>query len=156
MGATLVNGLMMGLEKPTTKDGMYVLNYNDYSDGSKVGVPSKLEVDIVIGADGANSRVAKEIDAGEYDYAIAFQERIAIDEDKMKKYEDLAEMYVGDDVSPDFYGWVFPKYGHVAVGTGTVVDKSGIKKYQDATRVRCEPKIAGGKLLKVEAHPIPE
>jgi geranylgeranyl reductase len=36
----------------------------------------------------------------------------------MKYYEDLAEMYVGDDVSPDFYGWVFPKYDHVAVGTG--------------------------------------
>lgn len=33
---------------------------------------------MVIGADGANSRVAKEIDAGEYDYAIAFQERIRI------------------------------------------------------------------------------
>lgn len=32
-----------------------------------------MEVDIIIGADGANSRVAKEIDAGEYDYAIAFQ-----------------------------------------------------------------------------------
>ena len=29
-------------------------------------------------------------------------------------------MYVGDDVSPDFYGWVFPKCDHVAVGTGTV------------------------------------
>lgn len=27
----------------------------------------------MIGADGANSRVAKEIDAGDYDYAIAFQ-----------------------------------------------------------------------------------
>jgi flavin-dependent dehydrogenase len=37
-----------------------------------------LQVDMVIGADGANSRVAKEIDAGEYDYAIAFQERIRI------------------------------------------------------------------------------
>jgi hypothetical protein len=36
----------------------------------------------------------------------------------MKYYENLAEMYVGDDVSPDFYGWVFPKYDHVAVGTG--------------------------------------
>jgi flavin-dependent dehydrogenase len=33
---------------------------------------------MVIGADGANSCVAKEIDAGEYDYAIAFQERIRI------------------------------------------------------------------------------
>jgi len=28
---------------------------------------------MVIGADGANSRVAKDIGAGEYDYAIAFQ-----------------------------------------------------------------------------------
>jgi 2-polyprenyl-6-methoxyphenol hydroxylase-like FAD-dependent oxidoreductase len=40
-----------------------------------VGTPATLEVDCVIGADGANSRVAKEIDAGEYDYAIAFQVR---------------------------------------------------------------------------------
>ena len=36
------------------------------------------EFDYVIGADGANSRVAKAIDAGEYNYAIAFQERIKV------------------------------------------------------------------------------
>ena len=52
---------------------------------------------------------AQAINAGEYNFAIAFQERIKIDEEKMAFYEDLAEMYVGDDVSPDFYGWVFPK-----------------------------------------------
>lgn len=40
-----------------------------------MGKPAKLEVDLVIGADGANSRVAKDMDAGEYDYAIAFQVR---------------------------------------------------------------------------------
>ena len=34
----------------------------------------------------------------------------------MTYYEDLAEMYVSTDVSPDFYAWVFPKYDHVAVG----------------------------------------
>ena len=62
--------------------------------GNKVGKPSSLEVDVVIGADGANSRVAKEIDAGEFDYAIAFQERIRIPEDKMEYYKDLAEMWV--------------------------------------------------------------
>lgn len=39
-------------------------------------------------------------------------------------------MYVGDDVSPDFYGWVFPKYDHVGVGTGTVVNRPAIKDYQ--------------------------
>ncbi len=58
------------------------------------------------------------------------QERIRIPDDKMEYYKDLAEMYVGDDVSPDFYGWVFPKYDHVAVGTGTVVNKTAIKQYQ--------------------------
>ena len=39
----------------------------------QVGKPDSIEVDAVIGADGANSRVAKEIGAGDYDYAIAFQ-----------------------------------------------------------------------------------
>lgn len=58
-------------------------------------------------------------------------------DEKMHYYEDLAEMYVGDDVSPDFYGWVFPKCDHVAVGTGTVINKPSIKKYQTATRYCC-------------------
>lgn len=44
--------------------------------------------------------------------------------------QEMAEMYVGDDVSPDFYGWVFPKYDHVGVGTGTVVNRPAIKEYQ--------------------------
>ena len=109
-----------------------------------------LQVDVVIGADGANSRVAKEIDAGEYDYAIAFQERIRIPDDKMDYYKDLAEMYVGDDVSPDFYGWVFPKYDHVAVGTGTVVNKTAIKQYQQATRDRSKVGLLG--IYPLTAH----
>jgi geranylgeranyl reductase len=122
----------------------------------QVGTPKEMEVDLVIGADGANSRVAREIDAGDYDYAIAFQERIKICDEDMEYYKDLAEMYVGDDVSPDFYGWVFPKYDHVAVGTGTVVNKTAIKQYQQATRDRSEKKTRGGKIIRVEAHPIPE
>ena len=31
-------------------------------------------------------------------------------------------------MSPDFYAWVFPKCDHVAVGTGTVIDKKGIQR----------------------------
>lgn len=55
----------------------------------------------------------------------------------------MAEMYVGDDVSPDFYGWVFPKYDHVGVGTGTVVNRPAIKDYQ----VRKSATPAWSKLL---------
>ncbi|KAJ9532011.1 hypothetical protein QJQ45_003703 [Haematococcus lacustris] len=154
-GAKVINGLMMKMDYDG-RDGPITIQYNSYEGASKVGVPSSLEVDMVIGADGANSRVAKDIGAGEYDYAIAFQERIRINDEQMKYYENLAEMYVGDDVSPDFYGWVFPKYDHVAVGTGTVVNKTAIKQYQQATRDRSKVKTEGGKIIRVEAHPIPE
>ena len=112
---------------------------------------------MVIGADGANSRIAKEIDAGDYNYAIAFQERIRLPDAQMAYYEDLAEMYVGDDVSTDFYAWVFPKYDHVAVGTGTMqVHKADIKKLQAGIRARAAHRLKGGEIIKVEAHPIPE
>lgn len=157
LGATPINGLVTRLDKPTTDDGKYTIHYSDYAmvkDGSS---PSKeLEVDLIIGADGANSKIAKEIDAGDYNYAIAFQERIKIPDEKMAYYEDLAEMYVGADVSPDFYAWVFPKFDHVGVGTGTVIDRPNIKGYQKAIRDRAAVRLEGGKIIKVEAHPIPE
>merc|ERR1719166_183764 len=154
-GATLINGLFMGMTMPQSKTEPYVLNYNNLDKDAK-GEKRTLEVDVVIGGDGANSRVAKAIDAGDYEYAIAFQERMRIPDDRMEYYKERAEMYVGEDVSPDFYAWVFPKCDHVAVGTGTVVDKKGIQKYQKGIRERAAPRIEGGEILRVEAHPIPE
>lgn len=158
-GARIINGLAKKIQPSEDGEGPIKVLYNNYDnvDGKgRMGEPGELEVDVVIGADGANSKVAPAIDAGNYDYAIAFQERIRIPDDKMEYYKDLAEMYVGDDVSPDFYGWVFPKYDHVAVGTGTVINKTAIKDYQQATRDRSKIKTEGGKIIRVEAHPIPE
>ncbi|CAM9633880.1 unnamed protein product [Chrysoparadoxa australica] len=155
-GASAINGLVTNIDVPANDNGRYKISYQNYEGGSKVGVPMDMEVDMIIGADGANSRVAKAMGAGEYNYAIAFQERIRITDQQMDFYKELAEMYVGDDVSPDFYGWVFPKYDHVGVGTGTVVNRPAIKEYQKAIRDRAGAKIAGGKIIKVEAHPIPE
>ncbi len=157
LGATLINGTVHTLELPGNNTDPYTLHYADHSNGSLEGVAKTLKVDMVIGADGANSRVAKAIDAGDYNYAIAFQERIRLPEDKMAYYENLAEMYVGDDVSPDFYAWVFPKYDHVAVGTGTMhKNKLLIKQLQAGIRARAAKRLEGGKIIKVEAHPIPE
>ena len=157
LGAKLINGTVHTLDIPSNNTDPYVLHYADHSDGSAMGIQKTLKVDLVIGADGANSRVAKAIDAGDYNYAIAFQERIRLPEDKMAYYEDLAEMYVGDDVSTDFYAWVFPKYDHVAVGTGTMkVNQASIKKLQAGVRARAAKKLMGGEIIKVEAHPIPE
>lgn len=157
LGANLINGMVQEITLPKTSQDSYILHYNDFSNGRPEGTPKTLEVDLIVGADGANSKVAKAIDAGDYNYAIAFQERIRLPQEQMNYYEDLAEMYVGDDVSTDFYAWVFPKYDHVAVGTGTMqVHKADIRKLQAGIRARAQARLRGGEVIKVEAHPIPE
>ncbi|GBF82114.1 geranylgeranyl reductase [Aphanothece sacrum] len=157
LGANLINGTVYQLDIPSNNTDPYTLHYADHSNGNSKGEMKTLKVDVVIGADGANSRIAKAIDAGDYNYAIAFQERIRLPQDKMAYYEDLAEMYVGKDVSPDFYAWVFPKHDHVAVGTGTMkVNKAIIKDLQAGIRARAARRLEGGEIIKVEAHPIPE
>lgn len=75
-GANVINGLFTKMDLPADPTSPYTVHFNEYSGVGGVGEKRTLEVDAVIGADGANSRVAKSIGAGDYDYAIAFQERI--------------------------------------------------------------------------------
>ena len=157
LGAQLINGLVQKIDTGADRQGPYTLHYADYGNGEATGDLKSLVVDLIIGADGANSRVAKAMDAGDYNVAIAFQERIRLPKEEMAYYEDLAEMYVGTDVSPDFYAWVFPKYDHVAVGTGTMQkNQSLIKSLQQGIRERAAKRLVNGEVIKVEAHPIPE
>ncbi|BEV36327.1 geranylgeranyl reductase [Synechococcus sp. M16CYN] len=156
-GTTLINGLVQKIGTGKNRQGPYSIHYADHGTGGPTGEAKTLYVDLIIGADGANSRVAKAMDAGEYNVAIAFQERIKLPPEEMTYYEDLAEMYVGTDVSPDFYAWVFPKYDHVAVGTGTMQrNQSLIKGLQKGIRERATKRLFKGEVIKVEAHPIPE
>ncbi|PHT60237.1 Geranylgeranyl diphosphate reductase, chloroplastic [Capsicum baccatum] len=65
-------------------------------------------------------------------------------------------MHIGNDhVSPDFYAWLFPKCDHVAVGMGTSA-QNPISNTSTATKARANLKIEGGKVIKVEAHPMPQ
>tara|TARA_Y100001968_G_scaffold330422_1_gene382271 strand:+ start:290 stop:1657 length:1368 start_codon:yes stop_codon:yes gene_type:complete len=157
LGANLINGLVTKIDTGTNRNGPYGLTYSEYSEGNDSAETKQLEVDLIIGADGANSRVAKAMDAGDYNVAIAVQERIKLPPEEMEYYESLAEMYVGTDVSPDFYGWVFPKYDHVAVGTGTMQQNQKlINSLQKGVRTRAKKRLIKGEVIKLEAHPIPE
>ncbi|EHA8592200.1 putative Geranylgeranyl diphosphate reductase, chloroplastic [Cocos nucifera] len=118
-GAQSRPGLFTSLETPSflSSDEPYLIHYTSSPPlvplpeppaPSLLAPPSTLAINVVVGTDGANSRVARSIIAGTYSSAIAFQEQIRLPKKKMAHYEDLAEMYVGSDISSDFYGWVFP------------------------------------------------
>jgi geranylgeranyl reductase len=50
-----VNALVTEIDVPKNQDGKYIINYSNFEGNTK----ESMEVDYIIGADGANSRVAK-------------------------------------------------------------------------------------------------
>merc|ERR1712050_506171 len=67
-GAQIVNGLVTSIDIPAnhkTSEAPYTINYQQFEAGS-TGVPKSMDVDLIVGGDGANSRVTKAMDAGRY------------------------------------------------------------------------------------------
>ncbi len=115
-----------------------------------------LNCDAVIGADGAASAVAKSVGRPAVKHASAIQERIELPPDAMEFYENRAELYLGDDISPDFYGWVFPKSDHVAVGTGCRPEHANRSyAFLEGVKARAGSKLRGAKRILLEGHPLP-
>ncbi len=133
-----------------TSDGVRVkLRYRD-------GREEYENYDYLIGADGAGSAVAKSSGRVPVKHASAIQERLMLPDDAMEYYQSTAELYLGDDISPDFYGWVFPKSDHVAVGTGCRPEHAN-KSYQflEGVKARAGNKLRGARRILLEGHPLP-
>jgi geranylgeranyl reductase len=115
-----------------------------------------LTCDALVGADGAGSAVAKSVGRPAVRYASAIQERLELPAEAMEYYENRAELYLGDDISPDFYGWVFPKSDHVAVGTGCRPEHANASyAFLEGVKARAGSKLRGAKRILLEGHPLP-
>jgi geranylgeranyl reductase len=120
------------------------------------GHEETLVADALIGADGAGSAVAKSCGRPAIKHASAIQERLYLPDDAMAYYETTAELYLGDDVSPDFYGWIFPKSDHVAVGTGCRPEHANQSyAFLEGVKQRAGDKLRGAKRILLEGHPLP-
>ncbi|GAC1304083.1 MAG: geranylgeranyl diphosphate reductase [Vulcanimicrobiaceae bacterium] len=115
-----------------------------------------LVADALVGADGAGSAVAKSCGRPAIKHASAIQERLVLPDDAMAYYENTAELYLGNDVSPDFYGWIFPKSDHVAVGTGCRPEHANRSyAFLEGVKARAGEKLRGAKRILLEGHPLP-
>jgi geranylgeranyl reductase len=123
-----------------------------YRDGRTESVVA----DALIGADGAGSAVAKSVGRPAVKHASAIQERLDLPAEAMAYYENRAELYLGDDISPDFYGWVFPKGDHVAVGTGCRPEHANRSyAFLEGVKARAGSKLRGSRRILLEGHPLP-
>ncbi|ANT63845.1 MULTISPECIES: geranylgeranyl diphosphate reductase [Prosthecochloris] len=119
LGADIREALVKNIE---SHDGGYRITLSK-------GLPP-VEASYIIGADGANSRTASELHFPENELqVIAMQQRFSYCSE-LKSYEDLVEIWFDAEVSPDFYGWIFPKTDHIAIGTGTEFRKHDLKALQ--------------------------
>lgn len=110
----------------------------------------------VIGADGAYSTTAKLLGLPNIPKCVAIQERMRLPDAKMAHWQDTASLYLGQDVSPDLYAWVFPKADHVAVGCGAGPGKTReMRQFLTNLKERLSHELAGGEVFLEEAHALP-
>ena len=115
----------------------------------------ELSTKLIIGADGARSNVARaEVPGGDkIPYVIAYHEIIEAPNARGKYDPSRCDVIYDGEISPDFYGWVFP-HGHSAsVGMGTGVD--GVDLKEATAKLRKASGLEGCKTIRKEGAPIP-
>jgi geranylgeranyl diphosphate/geranylgeranyl-bacteriochlorophyllide a reductase len=148
-GAQLVEGRLTAMQ--VEADGVGV-TYREKGSGQD----QSLRVEAVIGADGAYSTTARLLGLPRLPRCIAIQERIVLPPEKMARWEDTAALYLGHDVSPDLYAWVFPKADHVAVGCGAGPGNTAEARQLLANlKQRIAADLEGGEVFMEEAHALP-
>ncbi|MBV2359376.1 geranylgeranyl diphosphate reductase [Thalassococcus sp. CAU 1522] len=122
----------------------------------KNSAEKRVETRLIIGADGAKSRVAaQEIPGGDKTPLVfAYHEIIAAPDTTNDSYDPTrCDVIYDGAISPDFYGWVFPHGRSASVGMGTFVGDVSLK---DATAaLRQASGLADCDTLRREGAPIP-
>ena len=114
-----------------------------------------LETRMIIGADGAKSKVAaSEVPgAGKGRYVVAYHEIIKAP-GKVGSYDpERCDVIYDGAISPDFYGWVFPHGASASVGMGT--EDMDVDLKQKTADLRAASGLAGCETIRKEGAPIP-
>ncbi|WP_187428116.1 Kynurenine 3-monooxygenase [Roseobacter fucihabitans] len=147
-GAHCFTGTFLRIEREG-KD-RFVL-YRDKESGEE----RKLQTRLIIGADGARSKVARqEVPGGDkIPYVLAYHEIIEAPAATETYDPTRCDVIYDGKISPDFYGWIFPHGGTTSVGMGTIVTDVDLK--QATADLRASAGLSDCRTLRREGAPIP-
>jgi geranylgeranyl reductase len=118
------------------------------------GQVEQIHADVVIGADGAASRVARGLGLPPLDLGVVYQERFALPAGV--KAPDGMQVHLGRKVSTDGFGWTLPQGDQLAIGV-TTANRYGRRLWDMLSELkkRLGTQLDGAKSLGREAFCYP-
>jgi geranylgeranyl reductase len=150
-GATRVRGHFEALER----DGRGHLGLR-FREGNKRGPVRTVRVAAVIGADGAASRVRQQAlgDRQKMPHVFAYHEIVKSPPGTTAGFDPTrCDVYYQGEVSPDFYGWVFPHGECTSVGAGSAI--KGFSLRAAVKKMRDQSGLADSDIIRTEGAPLP-
>ncbi len=116
------------------------------------GMTARLRTRLVIGADGANSAVARQTipKADRVPFVFAYHEIVRV---PPSFAADRCDVYYQGSLSPDFYAWIFPHGDTASIGTGSM--HKGFSLRGAVGRLRLSTGMEGMETVRREGAPIP-
>lgn len=158
-GAQRMVGTFERMDAPDAQGVATVTILERASAGDRNEVSVAVRTRMLIGADGAKSRVAAQLipDADKGKFVFAYHEIVRAPEPAARAEVDYdparCDVYYRGTLSPDFYGWVFPHGKCFSVGTGSM-DK-GFSLRTAVAELRRTAGLDRFETLRREGAPIP-
>ena len=152
-GAARVDGAFRSLSRD--ERGGMIVEYRP-KDADKDAPPSRIRARMVIGADGANSAVARDAipGGGETPFVFAYHEVIRSPESPDEHFDAArCDIYYQGNLSPDFYAWVFPHGATASVGVGSA--RKGFALREAVAKLRSKTGLDALETIRCEGAPIP-
>jgi len=134
-------------------DGTAVIHYKPCG-APHGGEPEQVRARVVIGADGANSAVARQCVPGaeKMRFVFAYHEIVRSPVDAGFD-PGRCDIYYRGALSPDFYSWIFPHGDTTSIGTGSA--QKGFSLRRAVGALRDVTGLADAETLRREGAPIP-
>ncbi len=147
-GAILVTGRVLGYEE---KNNQLLIRYRDQD-----GTGRTTEADFLVGADGAWSRIAKQTMGFRLPMVVGLQEEIELSGHGLESLGDNCLFNYNPAVSPDFYGWIFPKDDRISIGVGSRgKNRDQLVGYLERMKELHSDYLEGGKIITRNGGLIP-